>query len=373
MRRFFSKEPFSKEEERTMRVRAFSLNLIIVAVLTALIPIPVGGQSPNTVTSIIVTDILAGDPVVGGTFTTDVQVSITNSTTPEVGVMGVEIWLPFDSRVVIVDDFDDNPANGTQVEIKRGFFDGNLVIGANEVIVGAMPPIAPPDCTTAGACVHLVASHTGGSGPITNKTGTVATVAWAALATGSPGIGIAVVSPGIPPGSVLSDPDGQPITINDTSVPAITVADAGTIKGIVMRQGRQTDHAHTETVGITADGGVAVTATTAADGSFSLVVPTRGTYTVNASYPGYLQSQKGSVYVVGAPVDIGSTKLVGGDVNADNCINILDIVSIIGKFDTTGLPRSDPEDINDDGRIDILDLTIAAGNFTRCGPTAWVP
>jgi hypothetical protein len=356
-----------------MRVRAFSLSLATIAVLAALIPASVGAQSPNTYTSIIVTDVLSGAPVVGGTFTTDLQVSVTNSATPEVGVMGVEIWLPFDPGVVTVDDFDDNPANGTQVEVKNGFFDGNLVIGANEVIGGTMPPTAPADCTTAGACVHVAVSHTGGSGPITNKTGTVATIAWAALTTGSPAINIAIVPPGIPPGSVLSDPNGQPITINSTSVPAITVTDAGTVEGVVKRQGTQTNQARTEIVGIAVDDGVVATATTSGDGSFSLVVPSRGTYTVNASYPGYLQAQKDSVYVVGATVDVGQTTLVGGDVNGDNCINILDIVSIIGKFGQMGLPHSDPEDINDDGTIDILDLTIAAGNFTRCGPTAWVP
>jgi hypothetical protein len=356
-----------------MSARVFSLSLVMIAILAALTPVSVGAQSPNTYTSIIVTDILSGAPVVGGTFTTDLQVAITNSATPEVGVMGVEIWVPFDSSVVTVDDFDDNPANGIQVEVKNGFFDGGLVIGANQVIVGAMPVTAPDDCVDAGACVHVAVSHTGGSGPVTNRTGAVATVTWSALTTGSPAIGIALVSPGVPPGSVLSDADGQLIPINSISVPTITVIEAGTIEGVVRRQGTQTDHAGTETVGIAVDNGVVATATTAADGSFTLVVPMGGTYTVNASYPGYLQSQKDSVYVVGTTVNIGSTKLVGGDVNADNCINILDIVSIIGKFGQTGLPSSSPEDINDDGTINILDLTIAAGNFTRCGPTAWTP
>ena len=356
-----------------MRERILSLSLVIIAVLAALVPVPVGAQSPNTYTSIIVTDILSGAPVVGGTFTTDLQVSVTNSATPEVGVMGVEVWLPFDASVVVVDDFDDNPANGTQVEIKNGFFDGSLVIGANEVIIGAMPPTAPTDCTAAGACVHVAVSHTGGSGPVTNKAGTVATVAWSALAIGSPAIGIAMVPPGVPPGSVLSDANGQPIAINSVSVPTITVIDAGTIQGTVQRQGTQTNHAGTETVGIAVNNGVVATATTTANGRFSLVVSVGGTYTINASYPGYLQAQKSSVYVVGATVDIGLTTLVGGDVNADNCINILDIVSIIGQFGSTGLPASSPEDINDDGTINILDLTIAAGNFTRCGPTTWAP
>jgi hypothetical protein len=208
---------------------------------------------------------------------------------------------------------------------------------------------------------------------VTNKRGTVATITWAALATGSPAIRIAVVPPGIPPGSVLSDANGRPIPINSTSVPSITVTNAGTIVGVVRRQGAQTGHAGTGVIGIAVDNGVVATATTGADGSFSLALPVHGSYTINASYPGYLQSQKSAVYVAGTTVDIGPTTLVGGDVNADNCINILDIVSIIGKFGLTGLPASSPEDINDDGTVNILDLTIAAGNFTRCGPTAWVP
>lgn len=356
-----------------MRTRMFILSLMITGILVALIPVSAGAQSPNTHTSIIVTDVLSGVPVVGGAFTTDFQISITNYATPEVGVMGAEIWAPFDSSVVTVDDFDDNPANGIQVQIKSDFFDGNLVVGANEVIIGAMPPTAPADCRAAGACVHVAVSHTGGSGPVTNKTGTVATITWAALATGSPAIRIAVVPPGIPPGSVLSDANGQPISINSTSVPNIIVTDAGAIEGAVKRQGTQTGHTGVEIVGIAVDNGVVATATTDADGNFRLAIPAYGSYTINASYPGYLQSQKSSAYVAGASVDIGPTTLAGGDVNADNCINILDIVSIIGRFGLTGLPASSPEDINDDGTVNILDLTIAAGNFTRCGPTAWVP
>ncbi|RLC89231.1 MAG: hypothetical protein DRI77_15900 [Chloroflexi bacterium] len=349
-----------------MKVKVSSMGVIVATVLAILLPISVGAQSPNTYTSIAVTDILSGAPIVGGTFTTDLQVSVVNNAPPEVGVMGVEIWLPFDSIIVAVDDFDDNPANGTQVEIKSDFFDGDIVVGANEVIVGAMPATAPADCTTAGACVHVAVSHTGGSGPVINATGAVATITWSGLATGPSAISVA-------PGSVLSDPDGQPIPINSISVPDITVIDAGTIAGVVQRQGMQADHAGTEVVAIAVGDGVVATATTVTDGSFDLAVPVGSTYTVNASYSGYLQSQKESVYVVGANVDIGVTALVGGDVNADNCINILDIVSIVGEFGQTGLPISDPADINDDGTVNIFDLTISAGNFGRCGPTAWTP
>jgi len=356
-----------------MKNRIVGLGLLAVALLFALIPASVGAQSPNTYTSIIVTDIISGAPVVGGTFVTDVQVSISNSATPKVGVMGAELWIPFDSTIVNVDDFDDNPANGTQVEIRDGFFDGNLIVGANEVIVGAMPPTAPADCGAAGACVHVAVSHTGGSGPITDKKGSIARITWAGVITGTPNISVAIVPPGVLPGSILSDGNGQPIPINSVTVPSITVIDAGQVVGTVKRQGSQTNHANTQITAIAVGDGVSATGSTGGAGNFSVAVPKGSTYSINASYPGYLQSQKESVYVVGSSVNIGTTTLVGGDVNGDSCINILDIVSVIGKFGTTGLPKSDSEDINDDGTINILDLTIAANNFNRCGPTAWVP
>ncbi|HIE37844.1 MAG TPA: hypothetical protein EYP77_02025, partial [Anaerolineae bacterium] len=231
----------------------------------------------------------------------------------------------------------------------------------------------PTECTTTTACIHIAVSHTGGSGPVTNGSGSVATITWAGIATGTTDIGVAIVGTGVPPGSILSDPDGQPIPINSISVPTITVIDAGIIQGKVLRQGTMTDHAGTDVVALAIGDGVVATTTTAADGSFSLPVPLGATYTVQATYNGYLETQKPSVYVVGATVDIGTTSLRGGDANHDNCVNILDIVSIIGKFGMTGLPPSDPEDVNDDGTINILDLTLAAGNFGRCGPTTWAP
>jgi hypothetical protein len=360
MEQFF-KVTFSREE-RTMRVHAFSLSLIIIGILTALVPVSVVGQSPNTYTSIILTDVIGGAPVVGSTFTTDLQVSITNNATPPVGILGVEIWVPFDSNVVRVDDADDNPANGTQVEIKNGFFDGNLVVGANEVFD---PGPGPWQCG-GSACVHVAVSHTGGSGPVTNTTGTVATITWAAEAPGGCGFAIA-------PDSILSDRDGRPIPINSISVPTVTVTGAGEIRGSVWRQGTQTDHANTDVVALTVGRAEVAESKTSANGGFVLVVPVGSTYTVNAWYPGYLHTQKTDVYVVGATVGIGTTTLVGGDVKRDNCINILDIVLIISKFGQTGLPPEDAVDINDDGLVNILDLTIAAGNFGRCGPTTWIP
>jgi hypothetical protein len=83
------------------------------------------------------------------------------------------------------------------------------------------------------------------------------------------------------------------------------------------------------------------------------------------------------------PWHIGWHDLEGGDVNADGCINILDIVSIIGDFgqvvetpcdvpcaacppDSASSGVAPSCDVNGDCRVNILDLTQTAGNFGLC-------
>ncbi|MEA3338341.1 MAG: dockerin type I domain-containing protein [Chloroflexota bacterium] len=80
---------------------------------------------------------------------------------------------------------------------------------------------------------------------------------------------------------------------------------------------------------------------------------------------------------------IGWHDLEGGDVNEDGCINILDVVQIIGEFGemvespcyvpSAECPLDPPPanvapacDLNGDCRVNILDLTQAAGNFDLC-------
>jgi hypothetical protein len=133
-------------------------------------------------------------------------------------------------------------------------------------------------------------------------------------------------------------------------------------------------------------------------GGFVVNIPSgSGTYTVRASYPGYLAAEKSGVAVANnATVLVGPTKLSGGDVNGDGAINILDIVIIIGNMGTSSAPvgssaqscgalagtqfngsttppTDSAVDLNDDGIIDISDLAIAAGNFAQSAPTSWAP
>ncbi|MGC9348927.1 MAG: dockerin type I domain-containing protein [Anaerolineae bacterium] len=332
------------------------LSLVLAFVmLLGLLPQIAGAQSPNVYTSVTISDITSGAPVVGGVFTTDVSLSVTNNTTPKVGIMGIDLWIRYVPSIVGVDDADDNPANGTQVSVSNQFFGSSVIVVANEVTT----------CPAGGRCVHLALTHTGS--PITDRSGKIATITWAGLAAGNANIRV-LTDPGE---TVLADKDGNEIPINSTTSPAINIVEAGFIRGRVERQGTKTDHADTLITAYNTGGAVVTTTTTIADGTFTVTVPAGGTYLVQAMYNGYLKTQKSSVYVVGGTMNLGTTKLYGGDVNADNNVNILDIVSIINRFGTSAADATEPTDINDDLTVNIFDLTIAAGNFGRYGPVNW--
>jgi hypothetical protein len=326
-------------------------------------------QSPTVYTSISVSDVTSGAPVVGLTFTTYVNVSVSNNgggtPTP---IQGVEVYVGYNPTTVGVVDYDNNPTNGTQVEIRSGFFT-SIQTGVNRVETPCPAPSLQP------ACVHFALSQI--TGGVTNGAGTVAVIRWVGLAAGSAGMSVEVESTSPYRLSKLSDTDGMPVPVNTASAPGITIQSPGAITGAVTRQGRTSGNYSDASVSALSIDGAAIAGpvSTLADGTFAspLLVPAGGTYNVVATYPGYLAAQKSSVYVVGSTVNIGSTQLRGGDVNADNCVNIFDLVQIAVRFGSGGgtLASSDPWDINDDGYINIFDLTIAASNFQRCGPTTW--
>jgi hypothetical protein len=119
---------------------------------------------------------------------------------------------------------------------------------------------------------------------------------------------------------------------------------------------------------------------------FELTNPPSGTYELHAYYSGYLASK--TIFTISSSsttINVGTTTLCGGDVNADSKINILDIETIISKFGNAPVPVGsanptacgsvdDPLDINDDGAVNIHDLAIAAHNWgpkNNAGPTGW--
>ncbi|MFN2128998.1 MAG: clostripain-related cysteine peptidase [Anaerolineae bacterium] len=125
-----------------------------------------------------------------------------------------------------------------------------------------------------------------------------------------------------------------------------------TVRGTARLQGRSV---HSGVQIVAQPGGA--TATTAADGAFSIAVTVPST--ISAGCAGYLPVQ----WAVPVPPDpvltFDPVMLLGGDANGDRTINILDIVYI-----GANLGRADPQaDLNADGMVDILDIVIAAGNF----------
>ncbi len=136
-----------------------------------------------------------------------------------------------------------------------------------------------------------------------------------------------------------------------------------TLTGSVNLQGRSDQSGASIEVW---QGAVLVQSTTsAADGSFALLVAD-GTYDVVLDHPSYLaEVQSGVPISGGAPVSLGTVELRGGDINDDRTIDMLDINAIGAAF---GLGCADPgyqpiHDLNADCTIDILDLAMAGGNF----------
>ena len=397
-----------------MLARKLSVLLVLAALVLSVSAPIASAQPPSTYAAISVTGVTSGTPAVGSDFTTDVQVTI-NTTGP--GLVGMELYLFINPALVNPVDTDPNLPGVQPAELRSDFFGVNPIPAANEVITGpgiVAPGIpAPGRVCPAGSypCIHLSLV-----GPAqTNKTATIARLHWSGVASGFAVFTILnpVVAPPpfpAPPRTAVSDADGYIIPLSSYNATGVAIVQGGSIGGIVLRQGvppssgpgtqgcTQIDATNGAVVAVPGFTLVApppdLPAQVNTPGGFLLNLPTAGTYTVRASYPGYLQAQKTNVFASAGQALIGTTRLFGGDVNGDNAINILDIVAIIGRLGSAGPVRSDPAvciapfegsqtpltppadsafDINDDGNVDISDLSIAAGNFGKTGPTNWAP
>jgi len=141
------------------------------------------------------------------------------------------------------------------------------------------------------------------------------------------------------------------------------------IYGTVLLQGR-TDHSGSE-VSLFSTILDFTTTLTDQQGRFS-AAPTANYQWLTAYHACYLTAAK---YFVGIPGnglqgDMGTITLPGGDVDGDNCIDILDLTAIGGCNGMRAPLLSCPScaDVNGDGVVDIYDLVIAAANFGKCGP-----
>jgi hypothetical protein len=336
---------------------------------TLRLDIPVGATVASTLSGVA----LAGLPYTGGaSYTVDktnmISIrSVTPNPTIEMvisvgngnpGVTGVEVFLSYNPALVA-------PAT-TPITVMPDFF-GAAAFSTFKVLTAAQCPGG------AKPCIQLVLA-----GPAqTNKTESVAAhFNFTTLAKGSACFAILQ--------SKMVNADGFQVGNQTGPEQCVSVQFGTTVSGTVQRQGLASPVVSGKGTPacskVSASGtGTLGPVTANANGGVSFVNPPAGTYTFRASYPGYLDAVKTGVSVPATPsdIDLGTIILLGGDINKDGVINILDVQLIINKFGQTGVIGSaattctasdEPADINDDGAINISDLAITAGNFGKVAP-----
>ncbi|MBN1583751.1 MAG: immune inhibitor A, partial [Anaerolineae bacterium] len=128
-----------------------------------------------------------------------------------------------------------------------------------------------------------------------------------------------------------------------------------TLSGKVLLQGRSN---HSGTI-VQIDGGATVT--TQADGSYSLNAAS-GAHTLRFTHASYLAHE-----LTTSATNVPQVTLLGGEMNNDGCIDILDLTAITSQFGST-TPDPAAADINGDGIVDIVDIVLVAKNFGTCAP-----
>ncbi len=160
----------------------------------------------------------------------------------------------------------------------------------------------------------------------------------------------------------LSDIYGEPILF-DTADGEIEVSEQPTVlTGYAFLEGRD-DHSGIE---VTLEMSPTMTTVTDATGAYSFDGMPAGTYAVSMSADLYLSAQVINVDVIANQANVAcDATLLGGDLNSDEIIDILDLSLCAASFDTTA-----PEaDVNADGIVDVYDLVLLGKNFKLVGPT----
>ncbi len=343
----------------------FTLMAVALLVLPAAVTASAAGPGdPDT--TITITDATLE---CGSTATSQILVTIVNQETDPKEVRGVEVHLSFDPTQLQVVDADGDPGNGVQLTVESDLFDGDLRIGQNLVD------------NAAGTIVFAIAQSNGT--PVFNATNkAIATITWeCAGECPEENVATEVTVVG---NTLMSDPDGYPVTVDCAVNGTITIPaciTSGCIEGYVSPQSRY-DFSGVRVVALkylvgSADvempAPILYETYTDASGYFKLEGVEVGLYDVTAELYGYLDAMASGVEVTAGEqcTVLNTTTLWGGDVapqpDPDNMIDILDVSYLGANFGTTEATA----DVNGDGVVNILDLTVAAANFGLAGPTPW--
>lgn len=113
-------------------------------------------------------------------------------------------------------------------------------------------------------------------------------------------------------------------------------------------------------------------AATGGDGRFSLADAPTGSQVARASAAGFLSAEGALTISPGQRLTLTEVTLLGGDVNGDGVIQLLDLVALGAAYGQC--PPQDPRlDLNADRCLNILDLVILGANYGRAGPLPWAP
>jgi hypothetical protein len=266
------------------------------------------------------------------------------------GVAGVEAHLYFYANVAQVVDADGNPDNGVQISLHpfSSFFTGGIFVGQNLA-----------DNVAAG--IDFAVTQAGGI-PVADTDGPVhiATIEFLGLepdCTATEWVS-----------AILSDEDGYEIGLDELvpdEQPLCFDRSECKISGTVQLQGRH-DHSGAS-VEFCSQGGDCYPIHPDPDGSFELTVDCNILYGGTASMSLYLGAETKEWKEVDGEVCVQNIRLLGGDANGDNAIDILDVAYIAYRFGGT----DSSADVTGDGGVNILDLTVTAANFGMVGPISW--
>ena len=283
---------------------------------------------------------------------------------------GVEVYVNFDHTVMqvanVIPDLSSFPDNVTgptwdngagHIGYAAGLLSGPEPSGSFRVATIRFLATAP-----AGGTVISFAFHPPSRDTKVSHDG----MSWRPVGAGS----IILISE---PGVATSTPTVTPTSVTPTATPTPTATatvpsgPSGTVSGRVLLEGRSNHSGAVVTVG-------GRSATTAANGTFTVTNVPVGVWTVRADAQSYLFADRTGVVVVdGGLVEWPDGGLYGGDCSGDGFIDLFDMVIVGMAYDAIpGDVNWDPTaDVNGDSVVDIVDLVLIGSNYEKLAPTAW--
>jgi len=109
-------------------------------------------------------------------------------------------------------------------------------------------------------------------------------------------------------------------------------------------------------------------AVTDVNGMFDIVSVSAGLQVASADAPGYLSAMCSNASIAAPRTVLNAATLVGGDINSDDLVDIVDAATAGTNFGQTG---SNPADITLDEIVDIFDIVLVSVNYGEVGPKVW--